>query len=323
MNVETLMSLENNSKIEGTYVISDIEIKPFKGKTGGFLSFVLQDKSGMIGGKIWDNAENVKKQMYEDCVISVRGTTNLYNGKNQIIVEEFKFPTEGEFDINDFLVCCPRDREEMFDELCSIFNENLEDKDVIALWKSFREDDNFIKKFKNCPGGKGDTHHSYISGLLEHTLSVVKVCLFYSQHYSNQFVDKNILLFGAFLHDIGKTAAYEYKFSIQMTDIGRLHGHVVTGYYIFLNMIADVDMEKKKKEELIKVFGHMILSHHGIPEFEAVKVPMTQEAILLSHADHIDSDIFHVEKILRETSDSWSKFDNMKDRMFYKIEKTF
>lgn len=319
MNIETILGLENNLDVEGTFIISELNLRPFKDKDGFFLTFILQDKSGKINGKIWDNAEKIKKQLQDDDIISIRGKVNLYNSKNQVIVDQFKIPSNDEYNLDDLVVSSSKDSKEMFEELKSILDQ-IEDKDVLNLWNSFYQDNSFIEKFKVCPGGKGETHHAYNHGLLEHTLSVMKICEFFAQHYPDN-VNKSVLLFGAFLHDIGKTVAYEYKLSIKMTDIGRLHGHVVTGYQIFLNHIEKVSMHSDKRLELVKVLGHMILSHHGVAEFEAVKVPMTQEASLLANADKIDSEVFHLDQIFSQVSDGWSQFDKMRDRLYYKSNK--
>jgi 3'-5' exoribonuclease len=315
--IEKAMGLQNNVYIKGSFAVSELTLKPFKEKDGSFLTFILQDKTGRMFGKIWDDAEQALKGLSEGVIISLNGKINLFGGKNQIVVESYE--TIDEYNLSDFMICSSKSPNKMFQELLNIMKENLKDNDIKLLWDSYHDDSAFIKLFKTCPGGKGDVHHAYIHGLLEHTLSVVKNCLFFADQFKEQHVNKDYVLMGAFLHDLGKMRAYDYKISINMTDIGRLHGHVVLGYHSFLDKIQTISIEENKRNELIKVLGHLILSHHGKYEHEAVKLPMTQEAILLAAADYIDSEIFHVNKQLDVLSatEKWTPFDGMREKMYY------
>lgn len=309
MQVEKLMGLENNSEVKGNYLITEIQLRPFSGeREGNYLSFILQDKTGVIRGRVWEDAEDFRKKLEDNMVISVIGYISFYQGKNQVVIGNFKILDD--YKIQDYMLSSPKDTDEMFNELVGIMNTKITDDDLRTIWNFYLGNKDFIKEFKICSGGKGDTHHSYISGLLEHTLSVIKLCLVYTEIYKN--LDKQILILGAFLHDLGKMEAYDYKASIKMSDVGRLHGHVVPGYRSFLNVVDYIGL--KEPDELKKVLGHLILSHHGD---DGEKSPMTREAILLSYADSLDAEIFHVDHFLEKTHEVWTQWDHLRSKMYY------
>jgi 3'-5' exoribonuclease len=311
---EIIAEKEINKSMTGTFIISDITTRAFTEKDGSFLTFILQDKTGRIQGKIWEKAETFKIQ--DDSVVTITGKINLYKGKNQIIVESAK--VEKEYDISDFLPASKINCEEMFKELCLIMDK-IKDINIRLIWRNYLSDENFVKEFKLCPAGKGDVHHAYLHGLIEHSLSAVKICDFFSDHFKG--INKDIVLMGAFLHDLGKIEAYKYEAAIKMSDFGRLHGHTSLGYYSFLKRMDEDELKTKipieEREELKKILGHMILSHHGSFESQASAVPMIREAILLAEADSIDADINHVTKILETVKDNWTSYDNLRGKMYY------
>ena len=311
MKIEEIIAEKESKTITGTYVISEIALRPFTEKEGSFLTFILQDNTGRVQGKIWDDVESFK--IKDESVVTISGKINLFRGKNQVIVESAKVETE--YNIADFLPTSIINVNSMFDEFCSIMN-SIQNPILKTILDSYLNDKQFIEQFKLCPGGKGDVHHAYLHGLLEHTLSVIKICDFYSTHFKD--VNRDILLMGAFLHDLGKIQAYEYKIAIKMTDIGRLHGHTSLSYFSFLDQVNAIQIENQiEVEELKKVLGHMILSHHGTLDRGASIVPMIREAVLLVEADGTDADMAHITKLLETTKDSWTQWDSLRGRMYY------
>jgi len=317
MKIQDLITLKPDSAVEGQFIISEITLKPFSNKEGDYLSFILQDRTGKVYGKIWDDADEFIGKLHNDTVVFVKGMVNTFNGKHQITVGSIK--NIEDYNVSDFIQTTNCDIEQMYEELVEILRKNIKDENIkLLLEDGYLSDENFIKKFKKCPGGKGDVHHAYIGGLLEHTLGVVLLCVDYSNRYKD--INSDILIMGAFLHDLGKMLSYEYKVTITMTDLGRLHGHTALGYNYFLKNIDNIDIDRDKAFNLKMVLGHLILSHNGEFNGSSFVLPMTKEAILLSNADSADADVNHITKILSESTSTWSNYDKLRGRMYFKNE---
>jgi 3'-5' exoribonuclease len=317
MLIEDVLKLEQNKSFEGTFAVVNVSLKPFKEKEGNYLAFFLQDKTGRIPAKIWENAESFKDVIKEDVVIDAKGKTNIFSGKNQAVLDSFE--VKKEYDIKNFLLASKLNVEEMLHELkCILFSEMNVDLSKF-LEEAYFKDPDFLAKFILCPGGKGEVHHSYIHGLLEHTLGVLKLCQSFYEEYPNAEVDIDLLKAAAFLHDLGKIYAYSYKISIEMTDVGRLHGHICLGYFDFLTKINDFDgIDEEKKSEYKKLLGHMILSHHGSYDKQAAVLPMTLEAALLCKADSIDADVNYISGMIEGSNEDWTPFSYLVGKSFYK-----
>jgi 3'-5' exoribonuclease len=185
-------------------------------------------------------------------------------------------------------------------------------------WNYYKKDTQFVEKFKKWPGGKGNVHHAYQHGLLEHTFSMIKMV----KTLQNEFtfpIDIEKTIIGAFLHDIGKLDSYDFNIKTSMTNIGRLQDHSTLGYYKFRKDIETLN-DLKDKNIIIEEIGHIILSHHGI-EHSIIK-PMTIEARIVSYADFLDSDSNHMQQQLKHNSDEqgWI-FDTLNDQFYFKRPK--
>src|SRR5271157_2898189 len=182
MLIEEILKSETNVLVEGTYLINDVKLRPFNDKDGHFLTFTLQDKTGMTWAKIWDSAENIEQKLKEQDVqiVTIQGRTNIYNSKVQVIVDKIKKADEDEYDIKNLVKISSKNPEDMVNSLFSIhFSSNLD-----KIYMYYLEDKKFLDKFKKWPGGKGAVHHAYQHGLLEHTLSVVKLVQSFQEQLS-------------------------------------------------------------------------------------------------------------------------------------------
>ena len=320
MLIDDLLKQSSNSVAEGTYIINDVKLKPFAEKEGHFLTFTLQDKTGVIWGKIWDQAEKIAQHLKNDDVVTLIGRTNIYNSKTQIIVDKIKIAET--YDLADLTVVSKTDPDVMFKELIEIMN-SISDPILLSLWKLYLEDEKFISAFKECPGGKGTVHHAYLYGLLEHELTVLKFLQSFRPFLSSLKINFDKVFMGGFLHDLGKLEAYSYKFSISMTNIGRLHEHTTLGYYSFRKKVDELKISEDKKQELIEELGHIILSHHGAREQHSVIVPMTLEAKLVAFGDALDSSIAYMSQQIESNADEtgWI-FDSLMDQYFYRKPET-
>lgn len=314
-NVAKLLTMSNDRYSEGIFVISDITSKPFKDPTKGhFLMLTLNDRTGQIPAKVWKDAFDIKKILKSAKVFEVQGKINAYKGQNQFVITSVEKAEK--FNPSDFLPVSKHNPEIMWEDLVEILNKHITDEDIKELWVRYKNNENFVEKFKVCPGGKGLVHHAYLFGLLEHTFCIIENCQSFCETYK---ANPSILLMGAFLHDHGKMLSYSYNLSIEMTDIGRLHSHITLGYNSAMNTIDKLKATKEKRDHMKLVLGHLILSHHGTLEHGSPVVPMTLEAILLAKADILDSEsnlaLIHTDKI---NEGNWSTYDNLKGKFYFK-----
>ena len=187
-----------------------------------------------------------------------------------------------------------------------------------ALIDAFFKDKEFVNKFKTAPAGK-KMHHAYIGGLLEHTLSMVSLADKIAGHYSG--IDRDLLLSGAVLHDIGKIDEFEYQFKIDYSDKGRLLNHIVIGIKMVDDKLSGIEHFPEDQVLLLK---HMIVSHHGTREFGSPEPPKTIEAVLLNYIDEIDSKVNAIRDFIasEDPDETWTSYHRLLERHFYKGKKS-
>ena len=279
-----------------------------------FISLTLADKTGDVEAKVWEDAERLFSIFHQGDVVEVKGNAQSFRGKVQITVSELT-PFKGEVDLSIFLEATPGNIAQMMktlrDVLSSIRNSHLK-----ALIDLFLADRKFISQFKKAPAAK-NFHHSYAGGLLEHTLSVCQMAIKVADHYTR--LDRELLLAGAFLHDIGKIRELKLQLQIEYTDAGRLLGHVVLG----VAMVDEkLDELKQFPQELAARLKHLILSHHGQYEFGSPKRPKFLEAFALNMIDDLDAKIIGLARFMEKDNreGSWTDFNRLFERYFLKGE---
>lgn len=246
-------------------------------------SALLQDKTGTVDAKIWDpnslGIEDFDALDYVDIVADVI----VFNGVTQLNVKRIRKVGEGEYEPKDYLPVSEKDIEEMFGEL-KRYIASVKDKYLNALLnKCFVEDKAFAEKFKVHSAAKS-VHHGFIGGLLEHTLSVVKFCDFYTTMYP--MLNRDLLITAAMLHDIGKVEEIEAFPINDYTDDGNLLGHIIMGSEKAGRMADSIEGFPRQLRSQLQ---HCILTHHGKLEYGSPKVPALMEAVALSYADDTDA----------------------------------
>lgn len=307
--------IKENEKVESYFLVKDKNIAMAKnGKP--YINIKLMDKSGEIEGRVWDNAEEIARQFEKNDIVAVKGRGALYQGKTQLSLIDVRKAPEGVASAGDFLPRSERDPDEMLSELKGIIAD-IKDPHLKKLMDSFMGDKPFVELFKTAPAAKG-MHHVYIGGLLEHTLSVAHLVVELSRHYSS--VNKDILLTGSILHDMGKTKELSYKAAFDYTDEGRLLGHIIIGIQMLDEKIREIEGFPEKTAMLLR---HMIASHHGELEFGSPKRPKTLEALLLHHIEDMDAkaNAYQI-AVAKETNEetSWTPYQKMFERYLYKGE---
>ncbi|SDA76297.1 3'-5' exoribonuclease [Lachnospiraceae bacterium G11] len=278
-------------------------------KTGKpYDNVILQDKTGAIDAKIWEpNSAGIEDFDVLDYV-DITGEVSVFNGALQLSIKRVRKCREGEYDPREYLPVSKYPIDEMFDQLLSLVDSIENDYLKKLLNKFFREDEDFIKKFKNSSAAKS-VHHGFVGGLLEHTLSVTKLCNYYCKHYP--ILKRDLLLSAAMLHDIAKTRELSAFPVNDYTDEGNFLGHIVMGVEMVGEKIRQIDGFPSLLEAEIK---HCIVSHHGEYEYGSPKKPAIIEAVALNYADDIDAKMETFKEMLEGTTETgWLGFNRLFD----------
>ena len=275
-------NLKDRDRVSCVYLCKNRQ--SFMTKNGKpYESVVLQDKTGVIDGKIWEpNSEGINEFDKLD-YIEVFGDVVSFQGVLQLNIKRIRKADEGDHDPADYLPVSERSIDEMYSELLgyisSVKNPNL--NKLLSMF--FKEDEKFIKQFKNHSAAKS-VHHSFVGGLLEHTLNVTKLCDFYSSTYP--IINRDLLITAAIFHDVGKTVELSLFPENDYTDDGQLLGHIVIGVEMIGEAIRKIDDFPVKLSTELK---HCILAHHGEFEYGSPKKPALVEAVALNFADNTDA----------------------------------
>lgn len=278
-------------------------------KTGKpYDTVVLQDKSGALEGKIWE-PNNPGIAEFDDLdYIEVYGEVTSFNGALQINVKRVRLCQEGEYNPADYLPVSKKNIDEMYKELLGYINslENIYCKQLLNGF--FVNDEAFIKRFKQSSAAKS-VHHGFVGGLLEHTLSVTKLCAYYCKAYP--MLKRDLLLTAAMFHDIGKTKELSLFPENDYTDDGQLLGHIVMGTEMIGRKIEEIDGFPPVLAGELK---HCILAHHGEFEFGSPKKPAIMEAAALNFADNTDAKMQTFTELLENTDKmGWLGFNRLLD----------
>lgn len=268
----------------------------------------LQDKTGTIEAKIWD-PNNAGIDDFEAMdYVEIYGDVNSFQGALQINVKRTRCAKEGEYEPKNYLPVSSRNIEEMYGEVMG-YIEGIENPYLQTLCrKFFVEDKEFVQKFKASSAAK-TVHHGFVGGLLEHTLSVVKLCDFYCTRYKK--LKKDLLITAALCHDIGKVKELSAFPMNDYTDEGNFLGHIVIGTEMVGEKIRDIDGFPARLSAELK---HCILSHHGEFEFGSPKKPAIMEAVALNFADNTDAKLETFTELLDNTSEKgWLGFNRLLD----------
>ena len=277
-----------------------------------FLNVVLSDKTGSIKGVIWDNVEQMAAGVKSGDFVRIKGNVNEYRGSLQLVIKKMEACPVDTLDTSDFLPKTPRDIESMFDRLLRI-TATIDTDHFRELIEAFWNDEDFVRSFKIAPAAK-KMHHAYIGGLLEHVLSMASLADKVAGHYSG--IDRDLLIAGAILHDIGKTKELEYQFRIDYSDQGRLLSHIVIGIEMIDEKLSGI---KDFPEDQMVLLKHMIVSHHGIREFGSPEPPKTIEAVILNYIDEIDSKVIGIRDFIakEDHNETWTSYHRLLERHFY------
>ena len=305
--------LREKTKVEGNFLITRKDMAASKsGKP--YIMAKLMDATGEAEARIWDNADAAAENFKKDDVCRIEGFVVSYQGNLQVNISAIAALPEDRYTLRDYLPSTEREPDEMFAELSEIIS-SMTDNDIKGFFDVlFAGDRDILERFKLAPAAKG-MHHNRLGGLLEHVLSVSKLACFISSHYDN--IDRDMLIAGVILHDIGKISELSYKRSFDYTDDGQLLGHITIGAGMVDEIINEIEGFPREKAVLMK---HMILSHHGVLEYGSPKVPMTVEAVILSFIDDLDAKVEATQRYIKNDAGetNWTAYHRMMGRYLFK-----
>lgn len=308
-----ISQINKNSRVEGVFLVKEKHMGVTKSGTP-YLSLRLMDRSGDINARVWEDAVEYDRLFDKDDFIVISGRSSVYQGAMQVTITDLKKCAAEEVDLPDFLPASTFPIERMLDELRSVIAD-VRDKHLRALLGSFFDDPEFVALYSGAPAAKA-LHHVSIGGLLEHSLSVARLARMAADNYDH--INRDLLLTGAILHDVGKIHELSYKRVFDYTDVGRLIGHITIGAEMITEKANQI---KGFPEELKIVLKHMILSHHGEYLYGSPKRPKTVEALMLYYLDDLDAKVNAFQQFLAKDADnesSWSVYHKLFERYIYR-----
>ncbi|MBU2055108.1 MAG: HD domain-containing protein, partial [Proteobacteria bacterium] len=237
-------------------------------KGAPYLNVRLRDRTGDVDGKIWENALAWDKAFKKGDLIRIQARALNFKNTLQLSIGELRKVEDGEVELADYFPVARGDLAEMFAAVLAYVGQ-VKTPCLAALLRAFFEDEKIASLFRRAPAAKG-FHHVYIGGLLEHTLSVVRLLDLAAVHYPG--ADRDLLITGGILHDIGKIYEFSYERIVEYSDPGRLIGHIVMGVEMVDQRIATLP---DFPEQIAMELRHLILSHHGVLEYGSPKRPKT------------------------------------------------
>lgn len=285
-----------NTIITSSFVVVSKQVKPKKSGEP-YLALTFGDRSGQIEAKMWDNVEEAMGTFEQDDFVKVKGLLNRYNQRFQLTIHKLRKMEDSEVDFGDYLPNGNKDIDELWRTLGE-FVASIKNPHLRPLLEAFMADPEIARAYRNAPAAK-TLHHAYIGGLLDHVVSLFRSCDLICRNYPQ--ANRDLVLAGAFLHDIGKIHELTYARSFSYSTRGQLLGH----------MIIELEMLQQKlvlfpdfPDGLKTLLEHLIISHHGQYEFGSPKLPMFPEALLLHYMDDLDSKMESMRAHLERDGDS-------------------
>ncbi len=306
LNQTELSSLVKGDQIDHFLLIKKCELRLTKaGKE--FLALELGDKSVSLASNLWDDAsgfKSIKENLSVGDIVKITGTMDEYQGNPQIKIDSIRLSKQSDnVSPIDFLPKSQRDLDVMKKEFAGRMDK-IVNSDLKLLMKNIFSNERF-EKYTSVPAGKM-WHHSYISGLIEHTLEIIKICDLMCDIHPE--INRDLLVCGAMLHDLGKIEELSFDPVFEYTDKGKLLGHIVIAAMLVNNEINKIgSFPENLKNNLL----HLILSHQGKLEYASPVVPKTLEAITLYQADELSAKVNAYKNVITneiKTGSSWSRF---------------
>jgi 3'-5' exoribonuclease len=310
--------LSDGEAIEEVFLVVEKQLRA--NRNGNlYLQMELRDRSGSMSARLWNAGEHLFRSFEAGDFLLVKGKVQLFQGALQMILSHIERHEAEKVDLTDFLPHTEKDVSKLLERLRGVLFK-LGNPHLRALAECFFMDDEIVRGLCRAPAGVRN-HHAYVGGLLEHVVTLLDAADRLAPLYPE--LDRDLLLMGVFLHDVGKVRELSFDRNFAYTDEGQLIGHLVIGVEMLTEKAArvpDLTGEPFPKELLLRL-KHMILSHHGSYEFGSPKLPMTPEAIALHHLDNFDAKVHSFTRDIREDRNqesSWTPFNQSLQRRLFK-----
>ena len=318
MSRRLITELPPQCQLDQTFLATHKQLRP--NRNGQlYIQVELADKSGTITGRLWNASDDDFGGFEDGDYVRVEGHTQLYSGSLQLIIASIERADPRTIDESEFLVLSKHDLIRLEAELNAIL-ATITSAPLKALADELLADGPLMEAFRRTPAGVKH-HHAYAGGLLDHVVNLLRLADRVAPLYPA--LDRNLLLVGVLVHDIGKTKELESLQGFSYTDVGQLLGHVLLGLEIVDAKIRAIETrtgQRFEPEAAMRV-KHMIASHHGQYEFGSPKLPMTLEAMALHHLDHLDAKMAGTIQLLQNEAtaeDGWTQYQQSQGRKFYR-----
>jgi 3'-5' exoribonuclease len=311
-------TLSDGETIEEVYLLADKQLRANR-NAALYLLVELRDRSGAISARMWNVTEDAVAHFNPGDFVHVKGKVQLYQGALQMIVSHVQPIPAERLDPADFIRQSQRDVGQLTARLREIL-QSIGDPHLRTLMDCFLIDEPLLAAFTTAPAGM-KAHHAYQGGLLEHVVNMLEIANRISDLLAG--VDRNLLLAGIFLHDLGKIRELNFSNGCSYTDEGQLLGHLVIAVEMLTEKIAQAEklMGEPFPPETALRLKHLILAHHGSYEFGSPKLPMTPEAIAVHHIDNLDAKVHEFSRDIADDPNqqaSFTPFNARLDRKLYK-----
>lgn len=299
-----IQDLSEHESVDEIFLLADKQLRTNR-QGGLYLQLRLVDRSGALVAMLWNASERVANAIDAGDYVRAQGTTQVYNGMMQMIATRVEKASLDDVDEKDFVQVNDEQIQHATVRLATLLR-GVRNYHLRNLAEVYLVDEAFMERFTSAPAGIKN-HHAYRGGLLEHVVNLMEVVTVVAPLYPQ--LDSDLLLLGAFLHDVGKISELTYERDFGYSDEGQLIGHIVMGVELLTQKIVDAEKLSGEDfpEELALRLKHMIVSHHGEYEYGSPKVPMTLEAIALHCLDNLDAKLHNFHQLLRESPGSDSR----------------
>jgi 3'-5' exoribonuclease len=309
-----IVDLEEGQRFFGFFLARNPQLETFRDASRGhYLRLQLADRTGIMEARIWENADKLIPVLESSRVVKVDGAIEKYRDQLQIRVIQLRAAKDGEFDLSDLRPTTLRDMDEM-NAIVDATVAAIQDPYLQRLVQYFYADPEFRREFQEAPAGIR-IHHAFIGGLLEHTFEIIQLAHTLLDLYPQ--INRDMLMAGILLHDIGKLVEFDWDEDIEYTDRGRLIGHVVISSE---QVSKAIDTMEGFPEEMANQLQHLILAHHGRYEFGSPRRPKSLEAIALHHLENLDAQVNRFANLIsqaRKAGRDWTTYDSMLGRSLY------
>jgi len=309
MPKQMLAEITDGAVVRTLAYLKQKKLIPYKGKPGAFLALTLADRTGTIEAKVFDGAEEVAAGLKEGDIISVAGRASVYQGTLGVILDNITL-WEGEVDKGDYMRAYSGDVEELiagFEKLLA----SITDPDLAQILQGIFADKETRAKYFDAPAAM-TVHGAYLHGLLEHVVRQAELAETACRLYP--LANRDLVIAGVLLHDIGKLWEFSWDLSVSYTTPGKLIGHAV----IADRLICETGRELGVDEEKALQLRHLILSHHGTRDFGAVVLPQMLEAVILHSVDNLEAKANRCQELLSNGTGEWTEFDNIEKHAWYR-----